>query len=207
VTPTDGPPPADNPFSTRNIRPGAIPFRFPPGETPERLVQRLGSHDWRGEIVGPHGSGKSSLLAVLIPALEQAGRDVILIELHDGQRNLPVDLGSLDALRDNALVIVDGYEQLSLWSRRGLKRFCGLHGVGLLVTSHRPAGFPPLFQTGSSVALAEEVVGLLLPDWKQLLSRDELARRFDLHHGDLRELLFGLYDLYEQHRTGDENGL
>ncbi len=54
-----------NPFSTRFVRPGALAYRFPPGESAATLVERLAASGWRGQIVGPHGSGKSTLVAAL----------------------------------------------------------------------------------------------------------------------------------------------
>ena len=62
-------PTSDNPFSTRRISPGAIPYVLPPGENAYALVDRLRQAGWWGEIVGPHGSGKSTLLATLADAL------------------------------------------------------------------------------------------------------------------------------------------
>ena len=182
------------------MRPGATPFFFPPGQSAEGLVESLRGHGWRGEIVGPHGSGKSSLVSALIPALRSAGRTTLLIELHDGQRRLPVDLRRASDLGSDAVVIVDGYEQLSFWSRVQLKGFCRRRGLGLLVTSHQPAGLPPLFRTATSLALAQQIVGFFLQGRQELVGPDELARRFQRHRGDLRELLFDLYDVYEQRR-------
>ncbi|MBL8827336.1 MAG: hypothetical protein JNM18_10140, partial [Planctomycetaceae bacterium] len=105
---------ATNPFATRWVRPGAIAFQFPSGDSPEQLLARLAEHRGWGEIRGPHGSGKSTLLATLVPILEQAGRVVIALELHDGQRRLPRPLGELP-IDARTTVIVDGYEQLSWW--------------------------------------------------------------------------------------------
>ncbi len=190
----------ENPFSTRHTRPGAIPFFFSPGQNAEQLVELLRSEDWRGEIVGPHGSGKSSLLCALLPALQNAGRSTLLIELHDGQRRLPVDLRRVDGMTENTVVIVDGYEQLSFWSRLQLKGFCRRRRLGLVVTSHRPAGLPLLLRTSASLTLAEEIVQFLLRGQQRLVDASDLAQRFDRHRGDLRELLFDLYDLYEQQR-------
>ncbi len=200
MTATGGPPSAENPFSTRHIRPGATPFFFPPGQSAEGLVELLGKYGWRGEIVGSHGSGKSSLVSALIPAIRTVGRTTLLVELHDGQRRLPVDLRRAPDLGSDAVVIVDGYEQLSFWSRTMLKSFCRRRGLGLLVTSHEPAGFPPLFRTATSLALAELVVQFLLRGQPPLVDSGELARRFERHRGDLRELLFDLYDVYEERR-------
>src|SRR5262245_49587973 len=73
---------SSNPFSTRFIRPGAIPFIFSAGESAESLVDHLRVNNWRGQIIGPHGSGKSTLLAALLPALQAAGRTVACVSLH-----------------------------------------------------------------------------------------------------------------------------
>ena len=82
--------PADveNPFCTSRIQPGATPFIFPPGDSISQLVDRLREDNWWGQIIGPHGSGKSALLATITAAVERAGRRAVLVELHDGQRRL-----------------------------------------------------------------------------------------------------------------------
>jgi hypothetical protein len=103
----------ENPFCSRRIRPGAVSFLFPPHQNAETLVELLKRNHWRGEIIGPHGSGKSSLLASLIPVIERAGQPVVLVELHDGQRQLPIRLDADARLQSHAVLIVDGYEQLS----------------------------------------------------------------------------------------------
>jgi energy-coupling factor transporter ATP-binding protein EcfA2 len=193
----------ENPFCTRHIRPGAIPFFFPPGQSAEGLVELLRLNDWRGEIVGPHGSGKSTLLCVLTTALRDAGRSTLLVELHDGQRRLPIDLRRVDGLSETTVVIVDGYEQLSFFSRLQLKGFCRRRHLGLVVTSHQSAGLPLLFRTSATASLAEQIVRFLLRGQPQLVDPSELAQRFERHSGDLRELLFDLYDLYEQRRSVD----
>ncbi len=200
MIPPGGPPPAENPFSSRHVRPGATPFFFLPGQSAAGLIDLLRARGWRGEIVGPHGSGKSSLVASLLPAIRDAGRQPLLIELHDGQRRLPVDLRREAALHDGLVVIVDGYEQLSFWSRVQLKRFCRRRGLGLLVTSHEPVGLPPLFRTNPTPALARQIVEFLLEGRPPLIDSEEIAQRFERHRGDLRELLFELYDVYEERR-------
>jgi hypothetical protein len=116
--------PSENPFCTRRIRPGAIPFVFPAGEDAEALVRRLQQNDWRGEIIGPHGTGKSTLLATLLPAIERAGRRITLVALHDGQRRLPTDFDRDCRPCETMVLVVDGYEQLSRWRRWLLKRRC-----------------------------------------------------------------------------------
>lgn len=195
---------AENPFSTSRVRPGAIAYLFPRGENADSLVDRLRANGWWGQIVGPHGSGKSALLATLVPAVECAGRKPLLIELHDGARRLPVDVSHMPGLTQDSLVIVDGYEQLSYWSRWRLKRFCRRRGIGLVVTSHATVGLPTLLVTSTSIELARRLVDQLLGDERSRIADDEVQRRFAAHEGNLREMLFDLYDRYEQHlRRGD----
>jgi len=194
-----GPPAVGNPFSTRPTRPGALSYLFSPGETPETILSRLESQGWWGEIVGPHGSGKSTLLATLVGALQDSGRRPITFAMHDRQRSLPVDLearADLDAAR---LIVVDGYEQLGRWNRLRLKRLCRRRGWGLLVTVHASVGLPRLCETAVSVELAQRVVEqLLTASGRPPLASDQIARSYEHAGGNLREMLFDLYDLFER---------
>jgi energy-coupling factor transporter ATP-binding protein EcfA2 len=192
--------PHSNPFSTRRVRPGAIPFVFPPGDDAARLVDRLRQNGWWGEIVGPHGSGKSTLLAALVPLMETEGRRVVSYALHDGQRRLPIDLSKLPSAAEPMQLVVDGYEQLSHWSRWRLKQFVRRRNSGLLVTSHEPVGLPSLYRTETSLDLARTVVEHLVSQGDPRITREDVAEPFQAHAGDLRETLFALYDLYEARR-------
>jgi len=189
-----------NPFSTSRIRPGAARFLFPRGRCAEAMVGQLQANDWRGQILGPHGSGKSALVAALIPAIEQAGRRPLLIALHDNQRRMPVDWNRLTAPGCATVLIVDGYEQLGRWARFKLKRFCRRRRAGLLVTAHKPVGLPDLCRLTPDLGLAQKIVDQLLGEQRSVIAPSEVAECFFRHRGNLREMLFGLYDLYEQRR-------
>jgi hypothetical protein len=194
----------ENPFCTRRIRPGAIPFLFPAGQDAETLVERLRQNGWRGEVVGAHGSGKSALLATLIPAIEREERHVALVELHDGQRRLPTDFDRDCRLRTSMVLIVDGYEQLSRWRRWLLGRLCRRRGWGLLVTAHASVGLPPLYKTVATPELAKRIVSQLLAGQAAPLGATELTECLARRGGDLRETLFHLYDLFEENRRVQE---
>lgn len=59
-----------NPFATRFTQPGAIPYQFPPDVSLESLATKFfHQHHGRAAIVGPHGSGKTSLLYAITPYL------------------------------------------------------------------------------------------------------------------------------------------
>jgi hypothetical protein len=185
-----------NPFSTRFVRPGAIEYLFPHDLSAEALIDKLRGHAWQGEIVGPHGAGKSTLLATLVPHLIDAERNVVQVALHAGEKALPAPLDGWKTWTPETLVIVDGYEQLSWWSRSKLARRVKERGAGLLVTSHAPTGLPTLLQVAPRIEAAEQVVRQLVPD-EQLINGDDIRQAYDACGGNIRETLFRLYDLYE----------
>jgi hypothetical protein len=191
-----------NPFCTRRVRPGAIPYLFPSGEDAVRVVERLRGNGWWGQIVGPHGSGKSTLLEALLPELQRVGRIPLHVALHNGQRRLPPGTSAaLRALPPGAgIAIIDGYEQLSRWNRFWLRQLCRRRKYGLLVTTHQPSGLPELFQTDVTPQTARRVVELLLPDPPGALAAVDVAARLAVRAGNLREVLFELYDVYERQR-------
>ena len=191
---------ATNPFATRWTRPGAIPFDFGGRCSIDNFVRRLTANDWRGAIVGPHGSGKSTLVRTLMPALEAAGRVAVLFTLHDGQRCLPVSLRQLDRHSENLVVVIDGYEQLGRLPRWRLIGHCRRREYGLLVTAHGNCGLPVIFRTEPDPATIERIVERSLPPHGGRICRADLQRAWRRHGTNVRELLFELYDLFEARR-------
>ena len=120
-----------------------------------------------------------------------------MICLRDGQRRPPFDWIGQAEHAGARLILVDGYEQLGCWSRFWLKAGCRQRGWGLLVTAHRDVGLPTLFETTTSVQTAEAVVEHLLPRRGTMISRQMVTESFAAAHGNLREMLFALYDHYE----------
>lgn len=187
-----------NPFSTRFIRPGAIDYVFPPGVTADTLAADLQQHGWRGAIIGPHGSGKSSLLEAMRPALERLDRQIVFQQLHGGQRSLDWSAINTSQWTSRTLVIIDGYEQLSLWQRLLLRARCRQRGAGLLVTAHQPVRLPTIFTTQPSLELALAIVQRLLPDSDDRITPADVTEAYTSKKSDLREMLLGLYDVFRQ---------
>jgi hypothetical protein len=191
---------AVNPFSTRCIRPGALPFLFYTGNSPVGLVDRMVALGGRAQIVGPHGVGKSTLLAALVPALSAAG-PVSSIALHDGQRRLPPDWRANAARVQAHTVVVDGFVQLSRWQRWQLKRRCARHEWNLLVTAHQDVGLPTLLNLAPSLSTLLQVADRLQLGFANPVPSEQVARRFESCRGNLREALLALYDDYERRRA------
>lgn len=189
----------DNPFATRHTRPGALAYDFGEGASLDDVLERLEACGGWGSIVGPHGSGKSTLVATLASALERAGRGVLATVLHAGQRRLPA--GFAGAVRDRsgpATVIVDGYEQLGWWARWRLERLCRRGRHGLVVTCHRPVALPVVFATKTSPELAQRLAARLMPPTEESIAEAVVGEIFRRHAGNLREVLMDLYDVFEQ---------
>jgi hypothetical protein len=195
---------ATNPFSTRFLRPGVLPFQFPAGLTATDLIDRLQRNGCWGQIVGGHGSGKSTLLRVLLPELRAAGRTIRAFEFHAG-----FGWRSTKCVLDNhgdqrTLVVVDGYEQLTWWVRYRLRRQCRRQHSGLLVTAHRCCRLPDLWSTTVTLELAQTLTRRLLKsEDSSVIRADDVAEAFQICQGNLRETWFRLYDVYET-RMGAE---
>jgi energy-coupling factor transporter ATP-binding protein EcfA2 len=196
------PPPSRrvNPFATCWTRPGALSFRFSNGQSVEQLISQLAAQQWNGAIVGPHGSGKSTLLESLKRVIAAAGRTIQAISLRDGQRRLPRDFFATWASDSNAVVIIDGYEQLGWPARLHLSLRCFATGVGLLVTSHRPIRIPTLIRLAPDRQLIEQLVCRLCAEVSTTITRADIAASHACHGSNVREILFDLYDRHEQRR-------
>lgn len=195
-----------NPFSTRNVRPGVRSYLFSKGDSVGELIDRLEQFEWRAQIVGPHGSGKSTLVQSLRLLIHSAGKVTSVFELHDGQTRLQLDHAELASRGRESMLVIDGFEQLGWLTRRKIKSFCIKNQTGLLVTSHESVGLPTLFETSVSLETATSVVAQILASENaaSVISSVDIQSLYNSHGGNLRDLLFGLYDLYERRRRRNE---
>ncbi|MCL2348775.1 MAG: hypothetical protein FWC50_11020 [Planctomycetaceae bacterium] len=213
-----------NPFSTRNISPGTIPYLFEwnqPNSDTKVLYDSFAKSNFLAQIVGPHGSGKSTLLAALLTTLQQNGHNTVFVSLHDRQRFLPGKFWK-ELPTENCrffpykktgvkppILVIDGYEQLCYLTRFFLQFAKKTTGCGLLITTHYAfCGVPVLHQTATSLETFKAIVRNLLHHFdttpKIISSRfsDEfLESLFFEKHGNIREMLFALYDRYEENRS------
>ena len=89
-----------NPFSSERIRPGALTYLTGEGESVDDLIDRLEGTGFRGQIVGPHGTGKSTLLADLAAELARRGK-VVHYNLRCAASEFAVDVGHRSLSDDN----------------------------------------------------------------------------------------------------------
>jgi hypothetical protein len=197
-----------NPFSTCYTAPGRLPFLLPSESSCAATLFAELHECWlprgrRGAIVGPHGTGKSTLVAAL--EQEWAARysyQVTKLTLNNGQRHLPSELWAI-ALTEQSLVIIDGYEQLGWLARRRLSHLLTRTNGGLLVTTHQACRLPSLYQVDPCYKTLLAVVRRLLapiqdPYGNERFIARHLAQAWQATGGNARETLFRLYDCWEQ---------
>ncbi|MDO4586216.1 MAG: ATP-binding protein [Planctomycetia bacterium] len=262
-----------NPFSVCFVQPGSIPFVFErsylnllkkksPLLFQQYLFQALSIGNevrtfvgtqfltdsferlgYRAQIVGDHGTGKSTLLHYLADSLSARGHQVFSFSLHDSQRNLPQEfwsrlnkvLGTLPSDESNhffksetvqisneqirysssnmnhsdktspktfsqKIVFLDGFEQLSYFSRYLFRSFCRKHRLGFLLSTHSSAvAVPVLFRTHSSFETVRKIIDFLLDDSDFFLFESEIRALMKQSGNNIRQVLFDLYDEYENH--------
>ena len=186
--------PKKNPFSSCFMNPEGQSRIFLPVE---KIGKRWQTQKWWGELVGPHGTGKTTLLHALLRWAEAQGIQFRIYTLHDGQRRLPQGWAS-GTMPD--VYVIDGAEQLSWLSRTRLVRHCRRQGCGLLITTHASLGLPELYTTlPADAATLRRVVEAIAGT--EHVPNPEIAQQLvKQHQGNLRLMLFDLYDQWEAQR-------
>lgn len=176
-----------NPFCSRFLQPGSIPFCFRGTESISQLADRIrapqapsaprGKRATRGKkaqtalrlsIVGPHGSGKSTLLHQLYQELRgnrqsNCQSDSGLIVLHSTSNKLAALRSILRRIHRDQWCLIDGYEQIPRWAQFLIIARAKPRRVALCVTAHRlPWMFQTLWETRVDAHVESHVIECLL---------------------------------------------
>ncbi len=188
-----------NPFATRHTRPGALPPLDLEGRPRnlEGLVARLRAMP-AAAIVGPHGTGKSTLLAAMLAEITAAGQVAQLVQLRRRSDGLAALAAAVRSTRRGTLAI-DGWERIDPVTATAVRIAASARGSRLLVTSHSPTAIPTLVRTAASQPLLEAIVARL-PDHGELIGTCDVAAAFARNPRNLRDALGELYDRFESRR-------
>jgi hypothetical protein len=200
-----------NPFSTRFVRPDCTSYCFADGEDADAVAAAtITQLTCRGTaaIIGPHGTGKSTLLHTLVQRLSDVFPRVQWIrlssasdaarELRQWQREQAAADGTSPAKTD--CLVIDGFEQLPWtsrqrliwrsrrWAMPGRPRDCRTPSRPcLLVTAHRPQlGIRTVYRTGWDAALVKRLTAEKLRDVPEP-TRQEMLRLAEQHAARLQQ--------------------
>ncbi len=186
----------ENPFRVARLE--AISYRAA-GHCWERLLDVLRASEWRGAIVGPQGSGKTTLFDELARRIDAMSPDIKVHHLPVLREDEPP--WSFNRLKEltadicaHHVVFFDGADHLprpTWW----LLRWRVKHARGFVVTTHSPGLLPTLVRTSTSPALLDDLVAELLGEIPASI-QDRLEELHGRHNGDIRAALFELYDIY-----------
>jgi hypothetical protein len=182
----------DNPFRSERV----LQVRYQlQGATWEDLLARWQERQRRGAIIGPHGTGKTTLLESVEPRLREQGLDTRFLRLNTEQRELaPGLLNQICAsLTPSVVLLLDGAEQMSalawrwfLWRTR--------RAGGLLITTHQAGRLPTVWECRTSATLLAEIAARLLAV-EPAAVQERAEELFQKHRGNLRDALREWYDL------------
>ena len=197
-----------NPFSTRFLSPGQLCFIGWDDQTLDGLAEKLIQQNGNGQIVGPHGTGKTTLTFELQKRIDR------LNDTNTNYRFLRKTIGPRQTIRtgkqqvaefklhSKTILVLDGIELLSWLQRLTLIKTCQRKRIGLLVTSHRPVwGLPALASTKPDRSQLEAIVNQLTRDCDFKISTDRLNELYTNNNGNIREALMGCYDEFEASRA------
>jgi len=179
--------PADNPFAMQRI--DAIPYEMR-GMSWDDLLARLERLGRRSAIVGPHGTGKSTLMEALAARLEARAWQVRYHRLRRDDRAVPSSF--LAQLGPTTMLMLDSAGCLGPGAWLDVARRSRSSGA-LIITAHRPGRLPTLLRTRIDASLMTRLVEALLggsSPWPPA----ELEAMLRAHRGNARQVLRELYD-------------
>jgi hypothetical protein len=156
-----------------------------------KLLSRLDALNRRGALVGPHGTGKTTLLEDLEARLRARGCRTTLLRLSTEHPRLPrtCDREFYSKLGAGDFVLLDGAEQLS-WLAWWTFEYKTRRAGGLIITTHRAGRLPALHHCRTTPALLNDLAAAL----DRPIDESTAAALHTRHRGNLREALRELYD-------------
>jgi hypothetical protein len=183
-----------NPFRVERLH--SLRYRSPLTDWPT-IMRQLEAQRYVGAVVGPHGTGKTTLFLELRDRLTADGWRVAHLRLNvDAMRGaLHGALAQMHAADSRTIVMLDGADLLGTLGWWRVKHRWRRSGAGgLLITSHRTGLLPTLVRTAPTLPLMHELVDELVGPAAGESLRPRVATLYEQHQGNMRDVLRSLYD-------------
>lgn len=158
-----------------------------------QLLERFAANRWRGLLLGPHGSGKTTLREEIERRLRSDGWTVRALVIDERGVSWSTVSKFIDGAGPRTLISIDGLDRLGGWQWWRLTQRMR-HGGGILATSHVPGRLPLLHRHHTSIDLVHDLVRELVGEDTAHAVRERCQRLFTELHGDVRACLRRLYD-------------
>lgn len=183
---------ATNPFAAARFAPGVVPWMTDGSDAIAALFARSTASRGEHQVLGAHGTGKSTLLVHLESHARRAGASVVRFR---GSHGVPLgELLALRRARGPRLLLVDEAEELSALLLRAVRVAARLASASLVVTAHRDLGLTTLVHRRVDAHAARRVALHVAGDRARVPTLESFETRITHHRGNLREVLFELYD-------------
>lgn len=160
----------------------------------QALIDRFQKSHCIGAILGPHGTGKSTLLEDLQLKLNSRGYITRHRRIHEGISRQEKRALFADILNgDNSVFFLDGGENLGFASWFWLVCQVRMKGCRLLATTHKVSLLPTLHKTEVNKRLMLELTRLLADEhWDKCLENLALDI-YQRYRGNMREVFRACY--------------
>lgn len=160
-----------------------------------KLLTQAEKRNYRACIKGPHGTGKSTLLADIAILLEDDGKEVawhyINRQMSRDEKN--VVLHSIIRGEKNKIHCLDGGESLGFILWNFLICYCYVKKIPLLATTHFPCLLPALFETKNNLDLTLTLSAKLAARYWDDSLKQAVEEAYYRHSGNMRDVFGDCY--------------
>lgn len=185
----------NNPFSTKRLE--KLKYRPSPIAI-DQIVKKLSLNGNIGEIAGPHGSGKTTLMLHLSKRLSANAGKIKHVFVNDtnpmtadGRKQL------LEDLKPSQIVLIDGADHLGKITWQRLKRRILKAQAGLIITTHKTGMLETIVECSTTPQLLADIANELLRNPKPVCS-NLIKEIYARHNGNIRNCLWQMYDIWAE---------